>query len=431
MSKDIKTYIQEVTFLTEQPNILLQKKIDNQPMSIPYKVGNTVHFLTPPVKDDNHHLRVQYGNEKEKTKLEKFFINPTRTLTKKTLSHKGADIEFKDLQDHFVFLVSYKKSTLEEFKEIVKKFPDKVKNLTQEAYDKIEDFAEQLGEKSNQEFTELKYNLKEFKTQWNIYREPNSAKKLGKKFTSEFQKLYKKIKEEINTLNDDVNSLFEDEETEVIDVEKNSLEKLPTTANKPIYNTACKLLDKFEIQTGMIYYINNENLYCIYRGDNHYLKAFDKLIALMNPQELAIQNRNPHDSLVKNQNTLTRNHRGNDLQLFKKTLIVVSILVTAGLIGALIAAATVLFSPFIALALIPVLGISSLGLYKVCKKAEVVSVDNSLSQQPPKFKSKYLHARVIGNVDVISPAGPSHDAKADNNPNPNDDRTTTASFKGR
>lgn len=156
------------------------------------------------------------------------------------------------------------------------------------------------------------------------------------------------------------------------------------------------------IQTGMIYYSYKEKFYCLYQGDDSYLTACDNLVALMNPQDLAIQNQNPHDSLIKNQNTLARSQRGNHIQLFKKALIVVSILVAAGLIGA----ATVLFSPFIAVALIPVLGLSSLGLYEVCKKTEVVSVDNSSHKQLiPSVVPRHI---VEDNV-----RGTSHELKVD------------------
>lgn len=438
MPNDLKTYIQEVPVFTEQQNSLLKTKIYNRPMAILYRVGKGVHFITPQVKDDNHHLRVQYGNKnekkakgwrrKKKTKLEKLFINPNWELTKKTLPKEGAYVEFKDLQDHSVFLVSYKDFIFEKFIKKIKSLPDEVKHLSQEGYDAIENFAEHLGKKSNQEFADLKDNLNEFKTQWNIYRESNSIKKAGKKLSSEFQQLYKKIKEEINTLKDDVSILFKNEETEIIEAENNSLEKLPTTANQQIYNSACKIFEEFNIQTGMMYYYNKGKFYCIYRGDNHYLEACDKLIASMNPQDLASQNRNPHDSLIKNQNTLARNHRENNIQLLKTSVLAITSLVCSGLI----AAAAVLVSPFIALALIPVLMLSGIVLYKVCKNTQVVSVSNSLSQQPQKFHSKYMQDRVISSAGAGPfPAGPSRDLKVDNNPNLNDDRTTTASPKAR
>ena len=151
---------------------------------------------------------------------------------------------------------------------------------------------------------------------------------------------------------------------------------------------------------------------------------------MMHPQDLASQNRNLDGSPVKNQNTFAKNLSGNHIQLLKKALIVVSILVTAGLIGALIACAAVFFSPFIALTLIPVLVLSSLGLCKVCKNTQVVSRGNSLSGQLPKFKSKYVQDRV-SSAGAPFLAGPSHDPKTDNNPNPNDERTTTTNFKVR
>ena len=438
MSSDLKTYIQEVPLLTEQQARLLKGKIYNRPMSIPYKVDNTVYFLTPIVKNDNHHLRVQYGNKnkakglfrKKKTKLEKLFINPNWELTKKTLSKEGDFVECKDLQDHSVFLLSYKDFIFEKFLKKIKSLPDEVKHLSQDGYDAIENFVEHLGKKTNQEFVDLKDNLNEFKTRWNIYRETNSVKKAGKEFNLEVQQLYKKIKHEINTLKDDVSILFKDEETDILETEKNSLEKLTTKANKQIYNSACDIFDEFNIKTGMIYYFNEGKFYCIYRGNNHYLKACDRLIAMMHLQDLASQNRNLDGSPVKNQNTFAKNLSGNHIQLLKKALIVVSILVTAGLIGALIACAAVFFSPFIALTLIPVLVLSSLGLCKVCKNTQVVSRGNSLSGQLPKFKSKYVQDRV-SSAGAPFLAGPSHDPKTDNNPNPNDERTTTTNFKVR
>lgn len=54
MSSDLKTYIQEVPLLTEQQARLLKGKIYNRPMSIPYKVDNTVYFLTPIVKNSDY-----------------------------------------------------------------------------------------------------------------------------------------------------------------------------------------------------------------------------------------------------------------------------------------------------------------------------------------------------------------------------------------
>jgi hypothetical protein len=71
----------------------------------------------------------------------------------------------------------------------------------------------------------------------------------------------------------------------------------------------------------MIYYYYKEKFYCIYQGDDKYLKACDELIESRNQQALAKQNRNTNDYLIKNENTHARNQRGNNIQLFKKALI--------------------------------------------------------------------------------------------------------------
>lgn len=420
---NLKPNIQEIFPINEEEAKKLTSKIKNQPMTIPFKKDNIIHFLTPSVDKDNHHLRVIFSDEKG---LNKYFINPKRKLLKKTYSKKGANIEFKDLQDHSVFLINYK----EDFSDKIEDFFDKIKQSKENFYNALLTEFTEIENEIKGEFEDLKGELNGLKNKWELF----IAKDLVEKTRIQSRETIKNLKKELKNETKDLMQKLHDKITQPNEEPQKQFRKrkfCKTYDELKVFNSACEIFNKNDIQTGMIYYYYKEKFYCIYRGDNHYLKACDKLIALMNTQEFASQNRNLDGSPVKNQNTLTRNHRENNIQLFKKAVIVVSILVTAGLIGALIAAATVLFSPFIALTLIPVLGISSLGLYKVCKKAEVVSVDNSLSQQRTKFKSKYLQARVIGNVHATSPAGPSHDAKADNNPNPNDDRTTTASFKAR
>ena len=421
---NLKPNIQKIFPINEDEAKKLTSKIKNQPMTILFKKDNIVYFLTPSVDKNNHHLRVIFGDEKE---LNKYFINPKRKLLKKTFSKKGANVEFKDLHDHSVFLINYK----EDFTDKMEDFIDKIKQSKENFYNALLTEFTEIENEIKEEFNDLKEDLNKLKTKWELFIAENPVDKVGIHLEQAGKTFKKNLKTETQDLLQKLHEKINSQTNEEPQKQFRKRKFCKTYDELKVFNSACEIFNKNDIQTGMIYYYYKEKFYCIYQGDDNYLKACDSLIALMNPQDLAIQNRNPHDSLVKNQNTLARNHRGNNLQLFKKALIVVSILVTAGLIGALIIAATVFFSPLIGLALIPVLVLSSLGLYKVCKNTQVVSVNNSLSQQPPKFKSKYLQARVIGNVDVTSPAGPSHDAKADNNPNPNDDRTTTASFKAR
>lgn len=357
---NLKPNIQEIFPLNEEEAKKLTSKIKNQPMCIPYKVGNTVHFLTPSVKDDNHHLRVIFSDKKG---LNKYFINPKRKFFKKTCSKKGANVEFKDLQDHSVFLINYK----EDFTDKMEDFIDKIKQSKENFYYALLTEFTEIENEIKEEFNDLKEDLNKLKTKWERFIANNPVDKVGIHLEQAGKTFKKNLKTEtedlLQNLHDKINSQPNKEPQKQFRKRK----FCKTYDELKVFNSACEIFNKNDIQKGMIYYSYKEKFYCIYQGDDNYLTACDSLIALMNPQGLAIQNQNPHDSLIKNQNTLTRNHRENNIQLFKKALIVVSILVTAGLIGAFIAAATVLFSPFIALALIPVLGISSLGLYKVCK----------------------------------------------------------------
>lgn len=420
---NLKPNIQEIFPVSEEEAKKLTSKIKNQPITIPFRKDNIVHFLTPSVDKNNHHLRIIFGDEE---KLNKYFINPKRKLSKKTFSEKGENIEFKDLHDHSVFLINYK----ENFTDKMEDFIDKIKQSKENFYNALLTEFTEIENEMKEGFEDLKGELNGLKNKWELYIAKNRVEKTKIQSRETIKNLKKQLKDETKDLMQKLHDKINSQPNEEPHKQFRKRKFCKTYDELKVFNSACEIFNKNNIQTGMIYYYYKEKLYCIYQGDDKHLTACDSLIALMNPQDLAIQNRNPHDSLVKNQNTLTRNHRGNNLQLFKKALIVVSILVTAGLIGALIAAATVLFSPLIALALIPVLGISSLGLYKVCKKAEVVSVNNSLSQQPQEFKSNYLRARVLGNVDVTPPADPSH-RKGRQQSESNDDRTTTASFKAR
>lgn len=420
---NLKPNIQQIFPINEEEAKKLTSKIKNQPMTIPYKVGNAVHFLTPSVEDDNHHLRVIFSDEKE---LNKYFINPKRKLLKKTFSKKGANVEFKDLQDHSVFLINYK----EDFTDKIEDFFDKTKQSKENFYNALLTEFTEIGNEIKGEFEDLKGELNSLKNNWELFIAKDLVEKTRIQSRETIKNLKKELKNETKDLMQKLHEKINSQTNEEPQKQFRKRKFCKTYDELKVFNSACEIFNKNDIQTGMIYYYYKEKFYCIYQGDDNYLKACDSLIALMNPQDLAIQNRNPHDSLVKNQNTLARNHRGNNLQLFKKALIVVSILVTAGLIGALIIAATVFFSPLIGLALIPVLVLSSLGLYKVCKNTQVVSVNNSLSEQLPKFRSKYVQDRVISEASVSSsPAGPFRDPKVDNNPNLNDDRINTTSLR--
>ncbi|HEY2566240.1 MAG TPA: hypothetical protein VGH95_00825 [Candidatus Aquirickettsiella sp.] len=419
MSNDFKTYIQEVPFLTEQQARSLKVKIYNQPMSIPYKVNSTPHFLTPSVDKNNHHLRVIFGDEKE---LNKYFINPKRKLLKKTFSKKGANVEFKDLHDHSVFLINYK----EDFNDKMEDFIDKIKQSKENFYNALLTEFTEIENEIKEEFNDLKEDLNKLKTKWKLFIAENPVDKVGIHLEQAGKTFKKNLKTETETLLQNLHDKINSQPNEEPQKQFRKRKFCKTYDEFKVFNSACEIFNKSDIQTGMIYYYYKEKFYCIYQGDDEYLKACDELIESRNQQFLAKQNQNTYDYVIKKENTHARNQRGNNIQLFKKALIVVSILITAGLI----IAATVFFSPFIGLALIPVLVLSSLGLYKVCKNMQVVSVNNSLSEQLPKFRSKYVQDRVISEASVgSSPAGPFRDPKVDNNPNLNDDRTNTTSLR--
>lgn len=427
MPDNLQANIQQVHFLTEQESFSLKKSIHNRPMCIPYKVDNTVHFLTPSVKDDNHHIRVQYGNKNEKkqkkgvkkffswhnqekkTKLKKFFINPGNSLTKKTLSDKGENVQLVNLQDHSVFLISYKHFIFERLKKIIKDLPAQVKDLSEDVFNELENHAINLGNTSKKEFIDLKNNINGFQTQWNIYREKNPVKKAGKQFYSELQDLYQNIKHEIQNIKNEINlSSWEEEETEPQSRE----EKFASNGyERIVQHAACKIFEEFDIQTGMIYYLYNKKLYCIYQGDDRYLKARDKLIETMNQQVLARQHRNTNDSSIKNQNTHARNQRGTHIRFLKKFLVVLAI---ASLIAGLSVAGAFFLSPFIGIALIPVLMISSIALYKVCRKAEIVSEIN-VSQNAQAITVNPRSISTPCNI-THSLSVPSHNTPTINNP---------------